>query len=108
MIGLGVVAAVQAQANDRLKRSHDETLEALAQSEESRKQAEAVSTFLVETFRRPDPSQDGRELKVVDVLDRASDQLDQAFAGSKATQGSLLDALGRTYLGLGLNDRAES
>jgi eukaryotic-like serine/threonine-protein kinase len=79
---------------------------ALVQSEESRKQAEAVSTFLVEAFRSPDPSRDGREVKVADVLDRASDRLDKQFAGSKATKGALLYALGRTYFGLGLYDRA--
>ena len=76
------------------------------ESEESRQQAEAVSTFLVQAFRSPDPSQDGRQVKVADVLDRASDRLDQEFAGSQATKGGLLDALGRTYEGMGLYDRA--
>ena len=60
---------------------------ALAESEESRKQAEAVSTFLVEAFRSPDPERDGRQVKVADVLDRASKRLDQEFAGSQATKG---------------------
>ena len=81
---------------------------ALAQSEESRQQAEAVSTFLVEAFRSPDPTQDGRQVKVADVLDRASERLDKEFAGSQATKGALLDALGTTYRGLGLYDRAVS
>ena len=46
-------------------------------------------------------------IKVVDVLDRAAEQLDREFAGSKATKGALLNALGLTYRGLGLYDRAE-
>ena len=81
---------------------------AFVQSEESRKQAQAVSNFLVEAFRSPDPSRDGREIKVADVLDGASNRLDKEFAGSKATKGALLNELGRTYMGLGLYDRAAS
>jgi eukaryotic-like serine/threonine-protein kinase len=120
VVGLGAVAGVQARANDRLRRANDETNTALAatkkaqtqtqmalvQSEESRQQAEAVSTFLVEAFRSPDPSQDGRQVKVADVLDRAVNRLDQEFTGSLASKGAMLDALGWTYLGLGLYDRS--
>ena len=127
VIGLAAVAAVQARAHSNLKRAHSELERAqsataaalaralaeekakgvaLAQSEESRKQAEAVVSFLVEAFRSPDPSQVGRQVKVADVLDRASGQLDGGFAGSPATRGALLDALGRTYNGLGLYDQA--
>ena len=120
VVGLGAVAGVQARANDRLRRANDETSTALAatkkaqteteaalkQSEESRQQAEAVSTFLVQAFRSPDPSQDGRQVKMADVLDRASDRLAQEFAGSQAIKGAMLHALGVTYQGLGLYDRA--
>ena len=70
------------------------TQAALEQSEESRKQADAVSRFLVEAFRSPDPSEDGREMKVVDVLDRAVTRLDQEFAGSQVTRGALFQTLG--------------
>jgi eukaryotic-like serine/threonine-protein kinase len=106
VVGLGAVAVVQARANVQLKRANDETKAALAQSEESRQQAEAVSTFLVEAFRKPDPEQDGRQVKVADVLDQASERLDKEFTGSQATLGALLHALGLTYQGLGLYDRA--
>jgi tetratricopeptide (TPR) repeat protein len=82
------------------------TERALTASEESRKQAEAVSAFLTEAFRSPDPEQDGRQVKVVDVLDRAVEKLDKEFTGSPATKGALLNALGQTYVGLGLHDKA--
>ena len=122
VVGLGAVAGVQARANGGLRKANEatnralaettkaqaETRAALAQSEESRQQAEGVSEFLVEAFRSPDPAQTGREVKVADVLDRASAKLDKGFAGSQATKGALLDALGRTYRGLGLYDRAVS
>jgi eukaryotic-like serine/threonine-protein kinase len=122
VIGLGAVAGVQARANHALRKANDATKQALgqakeaqratdaalAQSEESRRQAEAVSLFLVDAFRSPDPEHTGREVKVADVLDRASAQLDKEFAGSRATKGALLEALGLTYGGLGLFDEAVS
>jgi serine/threonine protein kinase len=122
VIGLGSVAGVQARANSQLRGANAATNQALAetreaqaqtraapaQSEESRRQAEAVSTFLVEAFRSPDPFQDGRSVKVADVLDRASERLGREFAGSPATRGALLHALGTTYWGLSLYDRSAS
>jgi tetratricopeptide (TPR) repeat protein/tRNA A-37 threonylcarbamoyl transferase component Bud32 len=123
LAGLAAAAGVQARANTALeaknlqlttanaattralaeaRQAKAATDAALAQSEESLKQAEAVSTFLVEAFRSPDPSQAGRDVKVADVLDRAVDRLHKEFSGSPATKGRLLDALGMTYYGLGL------
>jgi serine/threonine protein kinase/tetratricopeptide (TPR) repeat protein len=127
VVGLGAVAAVQAQSNRELQAANAATTKAkneavvalaettkakqatevaLRQSEESRQQAEAVSNFLVEAFRSPDPSQDGQQVKVADLLDRASERLDREFEGSQMTRGTLLDTLGLTYRGLGLYDRA--
>jgi len=108
LVGLGAVAAVQVRANGRLRDANVAIREALAQSEESRKQAEAVGKFLVDAFRSPDPSEDGRLVKVADVLDRAAEKLDKEFDGSQATKGALLNALGQTYFGLGLFDKARS
>jgi eukaryotic-like serine/threonine-protein kinase len=85
-------AAIKAQAET--KRALDETAEA-------RNQAEAVSRFLVDAFRRPDPDQDGRELKVLDLLISAASKLDAEFAGPPRIKGELLNALGLTFFGLG-------
>jgi tetratricopeptide (TPR) repeat protein/tRNA A-37 threonylcarbamoyl transferase component Bud32 len=120
MVGLAAVAGVEARANSQLrlanqatKRALDdtrkaqaETQAALGQSEESRTQAEAVSAFLVQAFRSPDPARDGRGVTVAEVLDQASERLEKEFGGSLPTRGALLDALGRTYHGLGIFDRA--
>jgi serine/threonine protein kinase/tetratricopeptide (TPR) repeat protein len=121
VIGLTAVATVQARANSVLEtknlqltaanaatnRALAETQTEKTKAEEALAQSEAVGTFLVEAFRSPDPEEDGRTIKVVDVLDRAAEKLDKEFAGSQATKGALLNALGRTYHGLGLYDKAE-
>jgi eukaryotic-like serine/threonine-protein kinase len=78
----------------RATKAQEETAVALVRSEESRKQAEAVGTFLIDAFRKPDPSTEGKDVKVADILDQALAGLDKGFAGSKATEGALLDSLG--------------
>jgi serine/threonine protein kinase/tetratricopeptide (TPR) repeat protein len=122
VVGLSAVAAVEARANAQLRQANratshaleatrkaqTETQTALGQSEESRKQAEAVSRFLVQAFRSPDPARDGRQVKVAEVIDQAGERLDKDVAVSHPTKGALLDALGRTYQGLGIFDKAEA
>ena len=73
---------------------------------EDRAQAEEVSEFLIAAFHKPVPSSDGYKLKVVDLLDEAVRQLGSEFKGSPKIQVALLHALGKTYLGLGIYDRA--
>jgi serine/threonine protein kinase len=116
MIGLAAVVAVQTKANTDLRDANSKvsnalietgkakkaTEQALAESKESLRQAEAVSKFLVDSFRSPDPSRDGAKIKVADLLDRAVDSLGKEFTGTAATRGALFDALGETYHGLGL------
>jgi tetratricopeptide (TPR) repeat protein len=92
--------------SEEVVRQRDEIKRALKESKESREQAEAVSKFLVDAFRRPDPSQDGRELKVVELLTTAAAKLDTEFAASPRIKGELLNALGETFYGLGLPAQA--
>ena len=65
-----------------------------------------MSDFMVSTLKKPDPAVDGKDAKVADVLDQAATALERGFAGSTQSQGALLDALGRSYLGLGLYSKA--
>ena len=65
------------------------------ESELSRQKAEAVGKFLVEVFRKPDADQDGKDIKVVDVLDESARSLDAEFSGPAIIKGALLDAMGR-------------
>jgi serine/threonine protein kinase len=73
-----------------------------ATANEEKTRAEQALKFLISTFRKPDPSEDGRSLKVVDFLDRAVKDLESSFASQPLTQASLFTALGTTYTGLGL------
>jgi eukaryotic-like serine/threonine-protein kinase len=121
VVGLSAVAAVQSKSNAALTRANaavsqalaetqaaqKQTAVALAQSDESRKQSEAVGNFLVDAFKKPNPAMEGKDVKVADILDQAFAGLAKGFSGSKATEGALLDALGKSYFGLGLFPKAE-
>jgi serine/threonine-protein kinase len=119
LAGLIGLAVVQASANGELRKANAETIRALnesraasnerelalAQSEESRERAEAVRKFLIDAFRRPDPTQDGRQVKAVDLLDQADGKLAKDSTGSDATRAALVQALNQAYLGLGIHDK---
>jgi tetratricopeptide (TPR) repeat protein len=90
----------------QIKEANAATTRALADSEEARKQADAVSRFLIDTFQRSDPEQDGRELKVADLLTSAATKLHHEFTGSPKIKGALLSALGQTLDKLGLPAQA--
>ncbi len=79
---------------------------ALKESERARREAQAVSRFLVDSFRSPDPKKDGRDIKLVDLLDRARTELLKTDWAEETTRAELLDALGHTYGGLGIQSRA--
>jgi tetratricopeptide (TPR) repeat protein len=97
---ISMLLAIRATRAERLASQR------LVESEEARQQAEAVSRRLVDIFRRPDPSLDGRQVKVVDLLDQAARDLEAEFPGASKIKGELLHTLGGTYSSLGLYDRA--
>jgi tetratricopeptide (TPR) repeat protein len=88
-----------------LEKTNRDLSRARTEAEAQRDQAREVSGFLVSSFRKPDPAQDGRKVTVVDVLDGAVKELDQRKI-HPATQATILNAVGETYRGLGLVPQA--
>jgi serine/threonine protein kinase len=75
---------------------------------QERARAEQVSAFLVDIFNVSNPSESrGNEIKVREVLDRGAQRVQTELSAQPATQASLLDAIGRVYLSLGLTSLAE-
>lgn len=72
----------------------------------AREQAEAVAGFLVTAFRSPDPNRDGRTITVFEVLDREVSEIDDHFKDDPNLRSRLLQAIGQTYAGLGLDREA--
>src|SRR5262249_11215560 len=73
---------------------------------QARERAEKVLEDFVATFRRAGPSQDGEKVTIAEVLKRSAQELPSEASVDPATRGSLLDAIGQTYLDLGLYRQA--
>ena len=114
VIGLGAVASIQAwynsmltQANSKLTDANDATTRALAETQAEKRKADqalaeslAVSSFLVEAFRSPDPSLDGRHVKLAEVLDRAGEAR-QGVCRVAGDEGGAAECLGHDVAGPG-------
>jgi hypothetical protein len=92
--------AEAAREQERLAKLEAETKR--KEAENARAQAEAVSRYLAEAFRSPDPARNGRTITMAEVLDRSAKDMRTEFANDPRTKATLLNAIGQAYLGLGL------
>ncbi len=90
------IAWHNAKQQHTLARAHERA------AADERDRAESALRFLVAAFRKPDPTVDGRTLKVVDLLDQAVQDLDRSTGDQPLMGATLLAAIGKTYAGLGM------
>jgi tetratricopeptide (TPR) repeat protein len=69
-------------------------------------EAEAVTKYLVDAFKSPDPTRNGRTFTVAEMLDRAEKQVDDNLDRHPLKQATLLLAIGETRNGLGMASEA--
>ena len=72
------------------------------------RQAEAVTAFLIDTFRVADPKDapEGAKLSAIDVLDAGAKRLDAQLSSEPELASRFAAVLGAIYLQLGQDDRA--
>lgn len=68
--------------------------------------ATAVTMFLETMLSSADPAQDGKDVRVVEVIDRASAAIGSQFVDQPETEVSVRETLGRTLTGLGQYEAA--
>jgi serine/threonine protein kinase len=88
--------------NRELGESNTNLKQARAEAEKERDQAKEVTEFLVSSFRKPDPAQEGRTVTVAEVLGPAVKELEGREKMATATKATILNAVGETYYSLGL------
>ena len=71
------------------------------------RKAEATTAFLLGMLQSVRPQQQGREVKVSELLDKAEGKIAKDFADQPTVRASLHSAVGITYAHLGKYDRAE-
>ena len=72
------------------------------------RRADAISDFLINAFRSPDPARDGRSVTMAELLDRAVKEVEEEFADDKRMQADLLNAIAQSYHGLGPVSRIDA
>ncbi len=72
-----------------------------------RRAAEQVKGFLQDILASADPSQDGREVRVVQLLQRAAQRAARELADQPRVRAEIETTLGNTYYQLSLYDEAE-
>ncbi len=75
-------------------------------AEQDRDRARRTNRFVSRMLASADPEEDGRDMRVVDVLDRASDELEADGTLEAPVRGALHLTLGETYGQLGFTDKA--
>jgi serine/threonine protein kinase len=99
-----LVAANEALANEQqaLKKER----EALEVEQTARIKAQRISALFSRTYRRSSPGMDGRQLKVVDMLDLTAEKIGAEFADDQETKWELQYELAKTYRELGVYEPA--
>ncbi len=67
----------------------------------ARESAEQVALFMTGVFRSPDPTIKGRDVKVIDILEDAQQQLNESFGDDPELRLKLMMAIGDCYYQLG-------
>ncbi len=86
----------QARTSAALARERDRALEKVE-----------TNLFLDEMLSAPHPFKDGKDVKVVDVLDQAAARIDEALSEQPGVEASLRNTIGWSYLKLGSFGEAE-
>ncbi|MCB1042321.1 MAG: protein kinase [Acidobacteria bacterium] len=102
-------AMVRAQkASEEADRQRLAAVAARDQAEEAERRSQAVNQFLTNMISSADPEEGHRDVKVVDVLAQAANQVNTSFADEPAVESAVRRAIGQTFLGLGLYDEAQA
>jgi serine/threonine protein kinase len=85
-----------------------EAITAKQEADNARRNAEAVTDFLVRSFESVNPYQAGRMISGGELLERAEQRLNEDLASQPLARAAILDAIGRSWIGLGDWDKGIS
>ncbi|QDT01214.1 serine/threonine-protein kinase [Adhaeretor mobilis] len=113
VVSAGTIAGVVSSSNQKLGEKNVELADANTKLEvarddalQAKTEAVEVAEFMVSAFRSPDPALYGKDITVAQALEWAAVDIEDRFEDDPRTKAALLDALGRTYRGLGLVQEA--
>ncbi len=95
--------AAEELAENRFAEAQAERVKA----ERAVERANAINGFMTRMFSSADPTIEGRDVKVVDILDQAVARVQKDFADRPDIEAELRNTIGGTYRSLGLYEKAE-
>jgi len=105
LIGFTATTYIQAK---RIERERDAANVERERAQSERERAEAVSGFLIDAFKRADPSRSrGKEITAREILDSGALRIARELSNQPALQATLLDTIGNVYLSLALPTDAQ-
>ncbi|HEY4366539.1 MAG TPA: serine/threonine-protein kinase [Steroidobacteraceae bacterium] len=105
LVGFSVTTYIQSQ---RIAHERDLAQVERVRAEDERGRAEAVATFLIDSFRLADPSQSrGKDITAREILDSGANRITRELRSQPALQATLLDVIGSVYLSLGQPTEAQ-
>ena len=106
MLLAAFAVAMYVQA-DRIREQRDEANAQRARAEAEGARATEVSNFLVDLFRRSDPTEHlGEKMTADEILERGARRIDVELKQDPETQSHMMEAIGRVYLSAGKTDSA--
>ena len=104
---IGMLIRVTAERN-RARVAERLAAERLVQVQAEAEKVTVINRFFNEMLASADPAKDGRDVRVVEVLQRAAERLGAPWGQQPEIEAALQNTIGMTYVGLGLYAAAES
>jgi serine/threonine protein kinase len=100
LIGFSITTYIQ---SGRIAQERDLAQVERARAQTAQRRAEAVSEFLIDSFRLADPSHArGKEITAREILDQGAARIGKELSAQPDLQATLLDTIGSVYLSLDL------
>jgi serine/threonine protein kinase/Tfp pilus assembly protein PilF len=105
LIGFSITTYVQ---SGRIAQERDVAQAERTRAQTAQRRAEAVSEFLIDSFRLADPSHArGKEITAREILDQGAARITKELGAQPDLQATLLDTIGSVYLSLDLPTDAQ-
>ncbi len=105
LIGFSITTYVQ---SGRIAQERDVAEAERARAQMAQQRAEAVATFLIDSFQLADPSHArGEKITAREILDNGASRIGKELSAQPDLQATLLDTIGSVYLSLDLPEDAQ-
>jgi eukaryotic-like serine/threonine-protein kinase len=105
LVGFSITTYVQ---SGRIAQERDVAQVQRARAQTAQQRAEAVSTFLIDSFQLADPSHArGEKITAREILDQGAARIGKELSAQPDLQATLLDTIGSVYLSLDLPEDAQ-